>query len=77
MNAKDPIALWDKMKHHMRGYFLPPNYTQVLYQLQSLHQGDRCIDDYTEEFHHLVARNNVKEDEEQLVAKYKWPGLPM
>lgn len=57
-----PFTSWHKMKYHMIGYFLPPNLTQVLYQrLQTLRQGDRCVDEYTEEFHYLVARNDIKE----------------
>ncbi|XXG62394.1 hypothetical protein AAC387_Pa05g0759 [Persea americana] len=59
------------MKWHMRGCFLPPNYVQALYQhLQSLLQREQSVDDYTKVFHYLVVRNNVKEDEEQLVARY-------
>jgi Retrotransposon gag protein len=51
--------------------FLPLNFQQTLYQqLQGLIQGSRSIDDYTLEFYRLVARNQLRETEEQLVARY-------
>ena len=55
----------------MKGHFLPFRYTQTLFQrLHTQRQGARSIDDYTEEFHQLVARNDLSETEEQLVALY-------
>ncbi|KAH7841139.1 hypothetical protein Vadar_026084 [Vaccinium darrowii] len=42
-----------------------------MYQrLQNLRQNSRSVDDYTTEFHQLVARNDLVETEEQLVARY-------
>ena len=39
--------------------------TQTLYQrLHSLKQGAQSVDDYTEEFYHLIAWNNLSEIEE-------------
>ena len=65
--GKTKITDWEKMKSH----FLPFGYTQTLYQrLHSLKQGARSVDDYTEEFYNLIARNNLFEIEEQLVARY-------
>ena len=65
--GKAKITDWEKMKSH----FLPFGYTQALYQrLHSLRQGTRSVDDYTEEFHQLIARNDLSETEEQLVARY-------
>lgn len=59
------------MKWHVRGYFLPTNYVQALYErLKSLPQGDRSVDEFTEKFHYLVARNDIRVDEDQLVAHY-------
>ena len=59
------------MKKHMRATFLPYNYQRILYQrLQNLKQGARAVDDYTIKFYQLVARNEVQEMEEQLVARY-------
>lgn len=55
----------------MNGHFLPFGYMQSLFQrLQALRQGARFIDDYTEEFYQLIARNDLSETKEQLVARY-------
>ena len=63
--GKPKICDWEKMK----GHFLPFGYTHTLFQLlHTLRQGARSVDDYTEEFHQLVARNDLSEIEEQLVA---------
>lgn len=63
----------------MKGYFLPPTYRQSrVMQLQSLQQGDRFVDVYMEEFQYLLARNDVMEDEDQMVGHYLsglWPSL--
>jgi len=50
---------------------LPHNYAKLLYQqLQNLRQGNRSVDEYTTEFHWLVARNDLTETEEQQVSRY-------
>lgn len=53
----------------MKGHFLPFGYTHSLFQrLHALRQCARFVDDYMEEFYQLVARNDLSETEEQLVA---------
>jgi hypothetical protein len=43
----------------------------MLFQrLHMLRQGVKSVDDYTEEFYQLDARNNLSETEEQLVVSY-------
>ncbi|KAH7838099.1 hypothetical protein Vadar_022057 [Vaccinium darrowii] len=64
---KDKISSWEKLKEKMRVAFLPHNYSRLMYQrLQNLRQNSRSVDDYTTEFHQLVARNDLAETEEQL-----------
>ncbi|XP_052290298.1 uncharacterized protein LOC127900023 [Citrus sinensis] len=69
--GKKKIDSWEKFKKHLRGAFLPHNYAKLLYQqLQNLRQGNRSVDDYTTEFHWLVARNDLTETAEQQVSRY-------
>ncbi|XP_076881589.1 uncharacterized protein LOC143529752 [Bidens hawaiensis] len=36
----------------------------------NLKQGSRSVDEYTTEFYHLIARNDIQETDEQLVSRY-------
>ncbi|KAE8702634.1 putative CCCH-type zinc finger family protein [Hibiscus syriacus] len=66
--GKAKIIDWEKMKKKMKGHLLPFGYTQTLFQrLHTLRQGARSVDDYTEKFYQLVARNDLSETEEQMV----------
>ena len=59
------------MKKHLRATFLPYNYQRVMYQLlQNLRQGTHSVEDCTTEFYQLLARNEIHETEDQLVARY-------
>ena len=69
--GKSKIVTWEKMKKHLRATFLPYNFQRIMYQkLQNLKQGSKTVDDYTTKFYQLVARNEIQETEEQLVACY-------
>ena len=49
------------MKEKLRGKFLPTDHARTLFQdYNNLRQGNRTIEDYTEEFYKLQSRNNLK-----------------
>ena len=61
----------------MNEHFLPTDYEQLMYtKLFSLKQGTKSVKEYTEEFHELSIRNQVRESDAQLAAHYK-AGLRM
>ena len=69
--GKSKITSWEKMRKHLRSAFLPYNFQSIMYQrLQNLKQGNRSVNHYTSEFYQLVARNEIKETDDQLVARY-------
>ena len=71
------IDTWDKMKLKIKEHFLPTDYEQLMYtKLISLKQDTKFVEEYTEEFHELSIRNQVRESDAQLAACYK-VGLQM
>ncbi|XP_020682380.1 uncharacterized protein LOC110099531 [Dendrobium catenatum] len=70
-DGKGVVRSWFRMKQLLRGHFLPTDYEQMLYvQYQHYSQGGKSVNEYTEEFYRLSARNNLNESENQLVARY-------
>ncbi|XP_028556143.1 uncharacterized protein LOC114581024 [Dendrobium catenatum] len=69
--GRGAVRNWLRMKQLLRGHFLPTDYEQMLYvQYQHCTQGARSVNEYTEEFYRLSARNNLNESDNQLVARY-------
>ncbi|GJX90226.1 transposon ty3-I gag-pol polyprotein [Tanacetum coccineum] len=66
-----PVDTWMRMKRMIKGRFLPPDIEQILYQqYHTCVQGKRTIADYTGEFLRLQARCNLRETDEQSMARY-------
>src|SRR5574338_239806 len=69
--GKSKVESWEKMKKLMKATFLPYNYQSLMYQrLQNLRQGTKTVNNYADEFYHLIARNDIMETEEQLTARF-------
>ena len=68
--GKTKVQSWVKMKKELSDQFLPYNYTQQLYQtLHNLKQIG-TVEEYVDRFHQLIARINLMESEDQLVAHF-------
>lgn len=62
---------WRKMKAPMYERFLPTNYQRTLFtEYINCRQGSQTVDDYADDFHRLAARNDLKEGEEQMIARF-------
>lgn len=67
----DPIRTWSRMKAVLQNRFLPTDYHQRLFsQFHNCFLNGRTISAYIEEFLHLQARCNLKETQDQQVARY-------
>jgi hypothetical protein len=68
--SKAKVQLWVKMKKKLSEQVLPYNYTQQLYQaLHSLKQTG-TVEEHGDKFYQLIARIDLMESEEQLVARF-------
>ncbi|KAI0507969.1 hypothetical protein KFK09_014099 [Dendrobium nobile] len=61
----------------MKGKFLPSDHSRTIFQeFNNLRQGTQTVEEYTENFFKLQARNNLDESEEKTVTRYlnglKW-----
>lgn len=69
--GRGPMRNWRRMKHLLSGHFLPTGFEQLLYmQYQQCRQGNRSVNECTEEFYRLSAHNNLKESDSQLIKRY-------
>lgn len=69
--GKTRITSWDKLKKHLRKTFLPFNYDHIMFQrLQNLRQGTRTVEEYSTEFFLLLTRIDIRDSEQQLVARF-------
>lgn len=59
------------MKSQMYERFLPENYQRTLFtEYINCRKGSRTVDDYADDFHRLAARSELKEREEQMIARF-------
>ena len=69
--GKSRITTWEKMKKALRGKFLPDNNLQEWFsKLYNFPQGNKSVDEYTEEFDLLMVRCSIDEPEEQTISRY-------
>ncbi|KAM2953124.1 hypothetical protein FF1_031539 [Malus domestica] len=69
--GKQPVRSWRKMQSMLRDRFLPRNYEQVLFEkYHGCVQGTRSVQEYSQEFFNLAARNRLIESLLQQTARY-------
>ncbi|KAF8400942.1 hypothetical protein HHK36_014245 [Tetracentron sinense] len=69
--GKEKITSWEKMKKELRKKFLPENcFNECYLKMYNFRQGNRSVDEYTEEFDLLTMRCGLNEPEEQTMARY-------
>ena len=69
--GEPPITTWSQMKDVMRAHFVPTYYDRDLFKkLQLLKQGTKSVEEYYKEMEIAMIRANVKEDDEQTMARF-------
>src|SRR4051812_34274066 len=69
--GEPPITTWRQMKDVMRARFVPSYYNRDLFKkLQQLKQGTKSVEEYYKEMEIAMIRANVKEDDEQTMARF-------
>lgn len=69
--GEPPITTWTQMKDVMRARFVPTHYSRDLFKkLQLLKQGTKSVEEYYKEMEIEMIRANVKEDDEQTMARF-------
>ena len=69
--GEPPITTWAQMKDVMRARFVPNYYNRDLFKkLQQLKQGTKSVEEYYKEMEIAMIRANVKEDDEQTMARF-------
>nr|XP_010911115.1 uncharacterized protein LOC105037111 [Elaeis guineensis] len=70
-DGEEEIQSWRLMKRIMEKRFVSHYYKQELYiKLQSLRQGGMCVEDYVKEFEMLMMRCDLREPQEQTIARF-------
>src|SRR3954462_5535711 len=69
--GEPPITTWRQMKDVMRARFVPNYDNRDLFKkLQQLKQGTKSVEEYYKEMETAMIRANVKEDDEQTMARF-------
>ena len=69
--GRRPIETWEKMKRELKRRFVSKNYRQDNYaKLYNFKQYNLSVEDYIREFEYLMLRCDIKEPEEQTIARF-------
>ena len=65
------IVIWEKMKRELKRKYLLDNYRQDAYmKIHNFRQKDMSVEEYTTEFDSLMIKGDLRETEEQSIARY-------
>ena len=71
LHRQGPISTWDEMKTVMYARFVPEHYRQDLFnKLQQLKHDTKSIEEYYKEMEMTMLRADLKELEEQTLARF-------
>ena len=69
--GRNPIKSWEKMRRKLTRKFLPDHYHQDNFiKFHNLRQKSMIVEEYTMEFEQLMMKCDVREKEEQTIARY-------
>ncbi|KAJ0442056.1 putative nucleotidyltransferase, Ribonuclease H [Helianthus annuus] len=69
--GKDKVRTWQKMKKLLREKFMPTYYLQDNFsQLHVLKQGNKSVEEYSQEFEYLLMKCGLDEDDPQTLVRY-------
>ncbi|MFS7953590.1 putative retrotransposon gag domain-containing protein [Helianthus anomalus] len=69
--GKEKVQSWSKMKKLLKSKVMPPYYLQESFsKLHFIKQGTRTIEEFTQEFEHLLMKCGLNPDDPQTLVRY-------
>ncbi|XP_021969096.1 uncharacterized protein LOC110864356 isoform X1 [Helianthus annuus] len=69
--GKEKVRSWSKMKKLLKSKFMPPYYLQESFsKLHFIKQGTRTIEEFSQEFEHLLMKCGLNPDDPQTLVRY-------